>query len=143
VNRASVLSESPRLSLTLLGLSYALVGWNLSAHHVIWFASFFIVVLAIISSWATSEWNSPLLGNVPIVLLIATAISLFVTLTLISSIFLTLGFIPILTTLFAWQEMRFWKFSRSYTFLTLTSVALLGLGLGELLDLTLLPSIRF
>lgn len=141
--RVTPASSLPWLSLFLLCLSYALVGWSLAAHHVVWFASFLIIALAMVSSWAGSKWAGRILGYVPIVLLIASFISVFVTLTVISSLFLILGFIPMLTTFFAWQEMRFWKFSNTYTFLTLLCSAFLGLGLGELLDLGVLASSRY
>ena len=143
VDRNLRLSQLPLLALFLLFLTYVLAGWSLAAYHVIWLLSFFLVSLALGSAWIGSEWLGRILGYMSTVLLIATAVSLFITLTLISSSFLTLGFMPILTMLFGWQEMRFWNYGTGVTSATLACTALLGLGLGEVLNLTVLPGARF
>ena len=137
------LDRLPWLSLSLLFLAYALAGWNLASYHVIWFLSFLLIALTLVFAWLGSEWMSRILGYMSVVLIIATAVSLFITLTLISSLYLTLGFLPILTTLFAWQEMRFWNYSAGTTSVTLAGAALLGTGLGEALNFAALSSARY
>jgi hypothetical protein len=50
---------------------------------------------------------------------------------------------PFLATFLAWSEMRFFNFSRTRIFWSLVVIAVLGLGLGELVDLWVLPSARY
>lgn len=130
-------------SLILLWSAYALVGWNLAAHHVIWFTGFLIIALSITMSWAGTRWIKQALRYIPNVLLVVLTASLLVALTLTSSLFLTLAFVPFLTTYLAWNEMRFINFSQANTFWILVAIAVLGLGMGEILDLWILPSARY
>ncbi len=137
------LDQLPWLSLTILFLAYALAGWNLADYSVVWVWSFILVVFTLTFAWVGTEWMSRILGYMSIVLIIATAVSLFITLTLISSLYLTLGFLPILTMLFAWQEMRFWNYGAGSTSVALAGAALLGIGLGEALNFAALSSTRY
>lgn len=130
-------------SLVLLWSAYALVGWNLAAHHVIWFTGFLIIALTITMSWAGTQWLKSALRYIPNVLLVILTASLLIALALTSSLFLTLAVIPFLTTYLAWNEMRFIKFNQLNTFWILVAVAIVGLGMGEVLDLWILPSARY
>lgn len=136
-------SKLPWLAVILLWFAYALVGWNLAAHHVIWFMGLLIMALAMTLSWVGSGWIKQALDYIPTVLLVALTVSILVTLAFTSSLFLTLALVPFLTTFFTWNEMRFFNFSQTHTFWGLIAIAVLGLGVGELLDLWVLPSDRY
>ncbi|HEY9825890.1 MAG TPA: hypothetical protein V6D19_10605 [Stenomitos sp.] len=136
-------TQLPWLALILLWLAYALVGWNLGAHHVIWFMGLLIMAFAMTLSWFGSRWIKQALQYIPRLLLLALTVSILVTLASTSSLFLLLAFLPFLTTFLAWNELRFFNFSQTTTFWSLIAVAVLGLGLGELFDLWALPSARY
>lgn len=90
--------KSPWLALILLWFAYALVGWNLAAHHVIWFTGVLILALAMTLSWFGSRWLKQALDYIPTVLLVALTASIFTALALTSPLFLTIALIPFLTT---------------------------------------------
>ncbi len=136
-------SNLPWLALILLWFAYALVGWNLVAHHVIWFMGLLIIAFAMTLSWAGSRWIKQVIERIPSLLLLAFTASILVTLALTSSLFLPLAFIPFLTTFLAWNEMRFFKLSQIRAFWGLIAIAVLGLSMGELFDLWVLPSARY
>lgn len=136
-------SRLPWLSLILLWFAYVLVGWNLAAHHVIWFMGLLIMALAMTLSWVGSRWIKQALAYIPTVLLVALTVSILVTLAFTSSLFLALALVPLLTTFFAWNEMRFFNFSQARTFWGLIAIAVLGLSVGEVFDLWVLPSARY
>lgn len=140
-------SRIPRLPLVLLWLTYALLGWELSAHHIVWLVGAFVAALALAAAWK----SSPLFERLVlfgfqgwfVLLLISLIISISVALTVTSSILLSLIFLPLVTTFFAEVEMSFAGFSKRNTFLFLTVISGVGLGLGELIDIVLLPSLRY
>lgn len=137
------LTKVPWLSLILLWITYVLVGWNLAAHHVIWFVVLLVIIFSMTGSWAGSKLLEQSLSYIPQVLLVVLAISVLATLSLTSSLFVTLGLTPFLTTFFAWNEMRFLNFNQRFTVWTLIGMTLLGLGVGEFLDLKVIPSARY
>ncbi|MBW4619823.1 MAG: hypothetical protein KME17_10775 [Cyanosarcina radialis HA8281-LM2] len=135
-----------RPSLGLLWLSYAFLGWYLAAHHVIWLVGAFAVLLSLAIAWQ---------GRLLLVLLRLGSQQLLVMLTIIlvsigllyllvtPSVLPTLILIPLLASFLADIEMRFIGWSQRRRLLLSTCIAVVGLGLGEIVDLTLLPSIRF
>lgn len=133
-------SQLPLLPLILLWLAYGLVGWHLSAHHIFWFVGVLIAVAAIAFAWTSSPWLGGAFGYLPQVLLIALVVSLLITLTAILPLLVTLVIIPGLTTVLAWQEMQALNLKGTYIWRILIAVAALGLGVGELTDLLILPS---
>ncbi len=147
VMNVGFLSRSPWLPLVLLWLAYALLGWYLSAHHIVWLLGAFVAVLSLAVAWK----SSPLLERFVrfgfqgwfAVLTISLILSISVALAVTWSIFLPLIVIPLVTTILAEVEMRFVGLSRLNTFLFLTVMAGVGLGLGELIDIVLLPSMRY
>ncbi len=131
------------LALIPLGLSYVIVGWNLSAHHILWFAGLILVLLLTASAWVTGPQLARLVNAVPkffMAVFLVLAASLVLTFALIHALFPTLVIIPLGTTLFAWQELRALNIRKHHVILTLMAVALTGLGIGEGIDLWLLPS---
>ena len=141
------LSRSPWLPLVLLWLAYALLGWYLSAHHIVWLLGAFVAVLSLAVAWK----SSPLLERFVrfgfqgwfAVLTISLILSISVALAVTQPILLPLIVMPLATTFLAELEMNFAGFSQINKFLTLTIIAGLGLGLGEIIDIVLLPSLRY
>lgn len=137
------LSRISWLPLVLLWLAYALVGWYLSAHHLVWFVGAFVAALGLAVAWK----SSPLLKGLVrftfqgwvVILIISTSVALAV----IWSILVTLIVIPLVTTILAKLEMRFVGLSKLDTFLFLTVIAGFGLGVGKIIDIILLPSMRY
>ena len=135
------------MPLMLLWLAYALLGWYLSAHHIVWLVGAFVAAFAL----AFASKGSPLLERLVrfgsqglvAVLIISLIVSTSFVLAAIWSILFALIVIPLGTTFLAEVEMRFAGFSKLDTFLLLTVIAGLGLGLGELTDIVLLPSMRY
>jgi hypothetical protein len=141
---SSTQSSTPRRLpvgvLTLLGLGYGMVGWHLAAHHIFLFVGVAIGVAALVFSWNSEPWFGGAFGNLPQMLFVALVISLLITLTMSVPLMGTLVIIPALTTFLAWQEMQTLKLPGSYVWKILILIILLGLGVGELIDLTIFPS---
>lgn len=131
------------LTLILLLLTYALVGWILSPQHIVWFVGTFMAILAIAIASTSDPWLEGTLGYAPQILLVVLTVSILVSLAATSSIFLTLIFIPFIATILAYQEVRFSSFRKLKTFWLLLAIALLGLGIGELIDILVIPSVRY
>ncbi|MBW4644976.1 MAG: hypothetical protein KME23_18620 [Goleter apudmare HA4340-LM2] len=133
----------PFLSLLLLWIAYALLGWYLAAHHIIWLAGAFITAIALAVARKSISWLESLFAfgsqGLIIILFLSVSMAIIATWWLLFSLFL----IPVATTILADLEMRFAGFSKGDSFWTLTMVAVLGLGIGEFIDLVILPSIRY
>jgi hypothetical protein len=129
------------VSLLLLWLAYGLVGWQLSINYIFGFIGIAAVVAAIVLAWPTSPWLSGAFGYLPQVLVVASAISLLIAVTAVSPILITLLVIPLLTTFLAWQEMQALALKIN-VWGVLIATAILGLGVGELIDLSILPSYK-
>jgi hypothetical protein len=122
------------------------VGWVLSAYHIFWLVGAFVTVVALALALKSSPWLehsvrfcSRGLVGILMTLIISTLLALAVTWPLL----LTLIVIPFVTTFLAEIEMRFAGFSQLNKFLFLTLTSGFGLGLGEMIDLLLLPSVRY
>ena len=142
----SSLSKIPRLSLILLWLTYNLLGWYLSAYHIVWLVGAFIVAVALSIAWQGIFWLESLVNFSSqglFVILMLLILSILFALVLTWSILVVLIIMPILTTFLAKVEMRFANFNKLHTFLLLTVIAGFGLGLGELIDILFLPSSRY
>lgn len=137
------LKQLPWLSLVLFCLTYALVGWHLSAYHIVWFIGVFIATATIAISWTSSPWLEGVLGYLPQVLIVVLLVSILLTLAVTSSIILTLILIPLLATFLAWQELRSLGLGKNRVFWTLIIVASISLGIGEFVDISLVPSGRY
>ncbi len=137
------LNRIPSLPLVLLWLAYALVGWYLSAHHIVWLVGAFVAALALAVVGKNSLWLDGLVRLASqgwvVLLLISTSAALAV----IWSILLTLIIVPLVTTILTKIELRFVGLSKLDTFLVLTVIAGFGLGVGKMIDLVLLPSMRY
>jgi hypothetical protein len=141
------ISKIPWLGLVLLWLVYALLGWYLSAHHIAWLVGAFIAALALAIVSKSSPWLDHLLKFISqglvAFLLISLIISITVALAVTEPILLPLIVMPLVTTFLAELEMNLVGFSKTNKFLILIIIATLGLGLGEIIDILLLPSLRY
>lgn len=135
--------QIPWRSLILLWLAYVLIGWYLSANHVFILFGSLAVALSLAVVWKSIPWFEHLLSSgyqgLLVVLIVSTSLSLLA----IWSPLLTLIVIPLVATFLAVVEMRFTGFSKSDTLLFLIVVAGVGLGLGEVIDIVFLPSVRY
>jgi hypothetical protein len=135
------------LSLILVCLAYALVGWYLSAHHIVWFMGCFIAFVALYIASKSNPLVERLIGfssqELLIALFISLTVSAIIVLTATWSMLWTLVLIPISTTFLAELEMRFIGFDQTDTFWILTASAIFGLLVGEFTDIMFLPSSRY
>ncbi|WP_407900626.1 hypothetical protein [Scytonema sp. NUACC26] len=133
----------PWLPLVCLWLSYTWLGWYLSAHDVVWLVGAFVAAIVLAIAWRTIAWLERLVrfGSraLTVVLFLSASIALVAT----WSIFVTFLVLPLTTTLLAEMELRFSGFSKRDTFLLLSAIAGCGLVVGELIDISFLPSSRY
>jgi glucan phosphoethanolaminetransferase (alkaline phosphatase superfamily) len=141
------ISRIPWLGLVLLWLVYALLGWYLSAHHIAWLVGAFVAALALAIVSKSSPWLDHLLKFISqglvAFLIISLIVSISVALAVTKPILLSLIVMPLFSTFLAELEMNFAGFSQTIKFLTLTIIAGLGLGLGEIIDIVILSSLRY
>jgi hypothetical protein len=133
----------PMMSLVLLWLAYALLGWYLAAHHIIWLTGGFVIAVALAIVRKTVVWLEQLVAFGSRILVVVLFLSLSVALVEAWSLLFSLFLIPIATTFLADLEMRFAGFNKSDSFWILTILALSGLVVGEMIDILLLPSSNF
>lgn len=133
----------PILSLILLWLAYAILGWYLAAHHIIWLVGGFIATLAIAVVRKSLSWLERLVSLGSRVLVVILGLSMSIALVATWSLLFSLFLIPVASTLLADLEMRFAGFNKIDSFWILTFLAATGLLVGELVDLSVLPSIRY
>ncbi|WP_421657168.1 hypothetical protein [Leptothermofonsia sp. ETS-13] len=131
------------LSLLLFCFAYALVGWVLAAHHIIWYIGIFAAALGIFTAWGSSRFLGRWFGYTPQALIITMMVSILITLMLMSSTFVAIFTIPILTAILVWVEMQFLDLKANQALGVLIVLAGLGLALGEFIDLVVLPSARY
>lgn len=133
-------------SLGLLFFSYTFLGWYLAAHHTIWLAVALVVLLSAAIAWQKKPWlRFWQLGWLQILTIVTVMLGAIVLLYLLitPSVLPTLILIPLLSSFLADLEMRFIGWKQHHRLLLSICLAGLGLGLGEIVDLTLLPSARF
>ncbi|MGB3207169.1 MAG: hypothetical protein WBB28_19460 [Crinalium sp.] len=134
-------------SLLLLWLAYALLGWSLAAHHIVWIVGLFI---AFIAFYLVKKVNPLLVFFINVCsqnwfLLLSSALlfSILVAAIATSPLVITLVIIPLVSTILVEIEMRFSGLNQFNKILIFTSLAGLGLAVGEAVDLILLPSMRY
>lgn len=141
------ISKIPWLALVLLWLVYALLGWYLSAHHIAWLVGAFVAALALAIVSKSSPWLDHLLKFISqglvAFLLISLILSISLALAVTEPILLPLIVMPLVTTFLAELEMNSAGSNQINKFLILTIIAGLGLGFGEIIDIVLLPSLRY
>jgi hypothetical protein len=141
------LDKLPILALTTLWLAYALQGWYLSAHHIIWLVGASIASVALAIAWKSSplfeRFTSLGSQGLFVVVTVSLIISLAVVLAITWTTSFTLVVIPFVAMIFAQVEMGFAGFTKLETFFFLIFVAGTGLLFGELVDLNIFPSSRY
>jgi hypothetical protein len=143
----NVFFKLPALALITLWLAYALLGWYLSAHHIIWLVGASIAFIALVVAWK----SSPLLERFTslgsqglfVVVIVSLILSISVALAITWTNSFTLVVIPFVAMILAQVEMGFSGFDKLATFLFLTFIAGTGLVFGELVDLNVFPSSRY
>ena len=133
--------------LLLLWLAYALLGWSLAAHHIVWVVGLFI---AFIAFYLVRKANPLLFSLINICsenwflgLSSALLFSILVSTIATSPLVITLVIIPLVSTILVEIEMRFSGLNQFNKFLIFTILAGLGLAVGEAIDLIFLPSMRY
>ena len=134
-------------ALTLMAGEYVLLGWYLAAHHIFWLIGTFIVILTFAVIWK----KNPILDtlnwlvdqSVFVVIGISLLFSLVVAFAFTQPVVLSLSLLPSITLLYALLEMRSSGFKQSDVFFWAVMITGLGLGIGEVIDLFITPSIRY
>ncbi|WP_392534508.1 hypothetical protein [Nostoc sp. C117] len=131
------------MSLVLLSLAYDFLGWYLAANHIIWLVGAFVASIVIAVARKSISWLESLVEfgskTLIVILFLSMSIALVATWSLLFSLFI----IPLATTLLADLEMRFAGFNKIDSFWILTVLAILGLVVGELIDILFFPSSRY
>jgi hypothetical protein len=127
----------------LVWLAYTLLGWYLSAHHIVWLVGAFVAAVALAVASKSSPWLERLVRFFSQGLFVVLTVSILLALAVTWSLLFPLIVLPFVTTFLAEVEMRFTGFSKLDTFWFLTVLAAFGLGMGEIIDIVLLPSIRY
>lgn len=144
---AIIFTKIPLLPLGLLCLTYTLLGWYLSAHHIVWLVGAFMIVFTLAVGWNKSYWLEQLVKSISrelvTVLVVSLVVSILVALATTWSVLLSLVLLPLATLFLAEVELGFAGFGKLNTFLTVTILAGFSLGLGEIIDILFFPSIRF
>lgn len=137
----------PWLAIGILWLVYALLGWYLAAHHIVWIVGAGVLIATLTFTWKAIPFFKQLSWFSSQGLFIVTVINLVVSLCIILFVsdfqFLGLIFLPILTMLWTDLEMRSAGFNQRQIMLYLAAIASFGIGFGEVIDLMLIPSLRY
>ncbi|MBE9104258.1 hypothetical protein IQ229_04670 [Nostoc cf. edaphicum LEGE 07299] len=133
----------PLMPLVLLLLAYILLGWYLAAHHIIWLVGAFVVAMVIAVVRKSFSWLERLIEFGSKTLVVILFLSISIALVATWSILLRLFIIPLATTLLADLEMRFSGYNKLDSFWVITVLAVLGLVVGEVIDILLFPSSRY
>ncbi|QLE51887.1 hypothetical protein [Nostoc sp. C057] len=133
----------PFMPLVLLWLAYTLLGWYLAANHIVWLVGAFVAAMVIVIVRKSTSWLERLVEfgsqTLAVILFLSISIAFVATWSLLLRLFL----IPLATTILADLEMRFSGFNKLDSFWILTVIAVLGLVIGELIDILLFPSSRY
>ena len=142
-----LLAKNPWFALMLLGAEYALLGWYLAAHHIFWLVGTFVVVLTLVVSWRSNPLLESLVQfltqGVFLIISVSFFVSVVVVLALTNQILSSFILLPLVTLLYALVEMQAADFKQLDLFLWSVIMTGLGLGLGEAIDLFLIPSMRY
>ena len=131
------------MPLVLLWLAYTLLGWYLAANHIIWLVGAFVATMVIAVVRKSISWLERLVEFGSKTLAVILFLSISIAFVATWSILLRLFIIPLATTLLADLEMRFSGFNKLDSFWIITIIAILGLVMGELIDILLFPSSRY
>lgn len=142
--KAEFLNKIPWLSLGLVGLTYVLLGWHLSAYHYLWSVCLLIgsvaLTLIVLRGGSLVLWFNRIRAQGYFFLLTFTAIACLAATW--SSLFALL-LIAVAAEFLGRVELRAANFSKVEIFWIRTIIAGCGLGLGWALGTVLLPSSKY
>ncbi|MEH1897859.1 MAG: hypothetical protein V7K94_21660 [Nostoc sp.] len=136
-------SRIPLMPLVLLWLAYTLLGWYLAANHIVWLVGAFVAAMVLAIVRKSTSWLERFVKFGSQTLAVVLFLSISIAFVATWSLLLRLFIIPLATTLLADLEMRFSGFNKLDSFWILTVLAVLGLVVGELIDILLFPSSRY
>jgi hypothetical protein len=142
------LLKLPWTSLGLVLLAYTLLGWYLSAYHVVWLVGILVAILTIALAWKSNPIVELFLGlfgsqSLFIVITLSLIFSVIVALVTVEPAVITLLAAPMVTMLLAALDLNSAGTKQFDVFVSLIIVAVIGLGLGEAIDFAVLPSLRY
>lgn len=138
----------PWASLGLVSIAYIQLGWHLSAYHVVWLVGILVVIFTIAVACESNpivELFLRLFGSqsLAIVISLSLTFSLVVAFVTVEPILVALFATPTITMLLAALDLQATGVRQLESFVALTIVAIVGLGIGEGIDMMLLPSMRY
>ncbi|MEH2279830.1 MAG: hypothetical protein V7K90_00590 [Nostoc sp.] len=131
------------MPLVLVLLAYTLLGWYLAANHIIWLVGAFVTAMVIAVVRKSIFWLERLVEFDSKTLVVILFLSISIALVATWSILLRLFIIPLATMLLADLEMRFSGFNKLDSFWVLIVLAVLGLVVGEVIDILVFSSSRY
>lgn len=141
------LTKKSLLALGLLVIEYSLLGWYLAAHHIFWLVGGFIVVTTTALTWKRSPILRSLVHLIGQRMLVVIGtillISLAIATALSTPLVLSLALLPALTLLYALLEMQVANVKQVDVFFWSVVITGFSLGLGEAIDLFVIPSMRY
>ncbi|MBD2449011.1 hypothetical protein H6G76_17990 [Nostoc sp. FACHB-152] len=142
------LNKITSLSLLLLCLAYAFLGWYLSTYHIIWLVGSFIATVIFFGGGKNSSlFERSLIFFTPssfVIFIISSMMSILIFALAVNSPILGILIItPLATTVLAELEMRLTDLNKLNALVILTVIAGFGLVLGEMIDFVLVPSPRY
>lgn len=142
------LLKSPWTSLGLVGIAYTLLGWYLSAYHVVWLVGMLVAIFTIAMACESNpivELLLRLFGSQSLFIVVSLSLifSSIVAFVAAEPEIATLLATPTITMLLAALDFQSAQVRQLESFMALTIVAIIGLGLGEGIDMMLLPSMRY
>ncbi|MGB7417468.1 MAG: hypothetical protein WA902_24945 [Thermosynechococcaceae cyanobacterium] len=133
--RSEVVQLGLPVYLSLYGLSFGFVGWTLSLANVVAYGVASLTLLTLYWVACSQDWFYGLMGRTPqalsVILLISLCMSALVTYPRLVLVLI----LPAISTFLAWQELSYCHYPMSLRFSALVSIGLLGLVLGEIIDL--------
>lgn len=129
-------------SLVVLWLSFAVIAWNSASGNLAWYLVFFCFAVGILLTLEEEPWIRGLFGYIPQAIIATLILSLVATFVIAFPVTIFLLVVPGASLYFAWQEVSY-EFSAFFTpsnggrLLILSTTALLGFGLGKVVDIIL------
>jgi hypothetical protein len=133
----------PIKPLILIWLAYTWLGWYLSAYHIGWLVGALVLIFVLTLIWKTTSWLEKLIEIGSKTLVVVLFLSLSVALVASWSLLFSLVLMPLATTMLTNMELRLSGLTRLDRLILLSVSAGLGLVIGEVIDICLLPSIRY
>lgn len=138
-----LISKIPGFPLVLLWSAYVLLGWYLSSYNIFWFVGACVVAGALALSWKSISWLEELIKSTStglLIILLMFMVCILLALATMGSTLIPIIVMPLPVTFLANVEMRFAGYSKLNTIIILAAIALVGLGLGEAIDILFLSS---